>query len=57
MGIARSDLRAVVFGPAQFGGLGLTHLAALQGNTRLQYLLVNLRCGDATGRLVQIILE
>jgi hypothetical protein len=57
MGIARSALRAVIFGTAQFGGMGLTQLAAMQGHTRLQYLLVHLRCGDSTGRLMQILLE
>jgi hypothetical protein len=57
MGIARSAPRAVVFGTPQFGGLGLTHLAALQGHTRLKYLLGHLRCGDATGRLMQMLLE
>jgi hypothetical protein len=57
MGIARSALRAVIFGTAQFGGLGLTHLAAMQGHTRLQYLLGHLRCGKATGRLMQMLLE
>jgi hypothetical protein len=57
MGIARTAPRAVVFGTAQYGGLGSTHLAALQGHTRLQYLLVHLRCGDATGHLMQMLLE
>jgi hypothetical protein len=38
MGIARTAQRAVIFGTAQYGGLGLTHLAALQGHTCLQYL-------------------
>jgi hypothetical protein len=38
-----------VFGTSQFGGLRLTHLVALQGH--------NLRCGDATGRLMQMLLE
>jgi hypothetical protein len=33
MGIARTAPRAVVFGTAQYGGLGCTHLAALQGHT------------------------
>jgi hypothetical protein len=56
-GIARTAPIAVVFGTAQYGGLGLTHLAALQGHTRLQYLLGHLRCGDATGRLMQMLLE
>jgi hypothetical protein len=57
MGIARSAPRSVAFGTAQFGGLGLTHLAALQGHIRLQYLLGHLRFGDATGRIMQMLLE
>jgi hypothetical protein len=57
MGIARTAPRAVVFGTVQYGGLGLTHLAELQGKTCLQYLLGRLRYGDATGRLVQMLLE
>jgi hypothetical protein len=48
MSSARSAPRSVVFRTVQFGGLGLTHLAALQGYTRLQYLLAYLGCGDAT---------
>jgi hypothetical protein len=54
MGSARLDQRSVFFGTSQFGGLGLTHFAALQGHTRLQYILRQLRYGDATIRLVQI---
>jgi hypothetical protein len=57
MGIARTAPRSIVFGTSQFGGMVLTHLAALQGHTCLQYLLGNLRCDDATGRLVQMLLE
>jgi hypothetical protein len=57
MGIARTAPRAIVFGTAQCEGVGLTHLAALQGHTRLQYLLGHLRCDDATGRLMQMLLE
>jgi hypothetical protein len=57
MGIARSAPRTVVFGTAQFGGMGLTHLAALQVHTRLQYLLGHLRCGDAMGCLMKMLLE
>jgi hypothetical protein len=57
MGIARSSPKAVVFGTSQFGGLGLTHLAALQGHTRLHYLLGHLRFGDALERLMQMLLE
>jgi hypothetical protein len=57
MGIVRFATRAVVFGTSQFGGLGLTHLAAMQGHTRLQYLLGHLRCDDAMGSLMQMLLE
>jgi hypothetical protein len=57
MRIERSAPRKVVFGTKQYGGLGLTHLSALQGNIRLQYLLGNLRCGDTAGELMQILLE
>jgi hypothetical protein len=57
MGIARSAPRSVVFGTAQFRGLSLTHLAALQGHTILQYFLGNLRCEDAMGRLMKMLLE
>jgi hypothetical protein len=57
MGIAWTAPRSVVFGTAQYGGLGLTHLVALQGHTRLQYLLGHLHCGDATGSLMQMLLE
>jgi hypothetical protein len=57
MGIARTAPKAVVFGTVQCRGLGLTHLAALQGQPRIQYLLVHVRCGDATGRLIKMLLE
>jgi hypothetical protein len=57
MGISRTAPISIVFGTAQYGGLGLTHLAALQGHTPLQYLLGRLRCGDATGRIMQMLLE
>jgi hypothetical protein len=53
MGIHRKAHRSVVFGRAQFGGLGLEHLAAYQGYNRLQYLKGNLRCNSATGKLMR----
>jgi hypothetical protein len=56
MGIARTAPR-VVFGTAQYGGLGFTHLTELQGHTRIQYLQGHLLCGDPTGRLMQMLLE
>jgi hypothetical protein len=55
MGIARSAPRKVVFGTTQYGGLGMTHLSALQGNSRLQYLLGHLRCGDTTGAHANVV--
>jgi hypothetical protein len=57
MGIARSALRAVIFGTAQFGEMGISNLAVMQGHTRLQYLLGHLICGDANGILMKMILE
>jgi hypothetical protein len=42
MGIIRKAHRSVVFGTAQFGGLGLEYLAAYQGHIRLQYLIGHL---------------
>jgi hypothetical protein len=57
MGINRKGERAVVFGMAHFGGLGLDHLATLQGHSRLQYILVHLRCGDNTCQLMKMIIE
>jgi hypothetical protein len=57
MGINRKAARAVVFGTAQFGGLGLDHLTTLQGHSRLQYILGHLRCGDHTCRLMRMLIE
>jgi hypothetical protein len=57
MGINRKTARAVVFGMAQFGGLGLDHLATLEGHSRLQYILGHIRCGDHTGQLTRMIIE
>jgi hypothetical protein len=41
---------------AQFGGLGLEHLAAYQGHNRLQYLMGYLRCNNTTGKLMRSML-
>jgi hypothetical protein len=57
MGINRKESRAVVFGTAQFGGLGLDHLSTLQGHSRLQYLLGHIQCGHHTGQLMIILIE
>jgi hypothetical protein len=57
MGISRKSHRSVVFGTAQFGGLGLEHLAAYQGHNRLQYLMGHLRCNSTTGKLMRSMLD
>jgi hypothetical protein len=57
MGIRGKAHRSVVFGIAQFGGLGLEHLAAYQGHNRLQYLMGHLRCNITTGKIMRSILD
>jgi hypothetical protein len=57
MGISRKAHRSVVFGTAQFGGLGLEYLAAYQGHNRLQYLMGHLRCNSTTGKLMRSMLD
>jgi hypothetical protein len=57
MGINRKASRALVFGTAQFDGLGLDHLATIQRHIRLQYLLGHIRCVDHTGQLMRILTE
>jgi hypothetical protein len=57
MGISRKAHRSVVFDTAQFGGLGLEHLAAYQGHNRLQYLMGHLRCNSTTGKLMRSMLD
>jgi hypothetical protein len=57
MGIIRKAHRSVVFGTAQFGGLGMEHLAAYQGHDRLQYLMGHLRCNSTTGKLMRSMLD
>jgi hypothetical protein len=52
MGISRKAHMIVVFGTAQFGGLGLEHLASHQGHSRLQYLMGHLRFNGTTGKLM-----
>jgi hypothetical protein len=53
MGIIRKAHRSVVFGTAQFGGLGMEHLAAYQGHSPLQYLMVHLSCNSTTVNLMR----
>jgi hypothetical protein len=50
-------LIGVLFLAAQFGGLGLEHLAAYQGHNRLQYLMGHLRCNSITGKLMRSMLD
>jgi hypothetical protein len=57
MGIIRKAHRSVVFGTAQFGGLGLEHLAAYQGHSCLQYLMGHLRCNITTRKLMRSMLD
>jgi hypothetical protein len=57
MGINRSTSRSVVFGTSKYGGLGLDHLAAVQGFGQLQYVIGSLRTQDTTGDLYQMLLE
>jgi folate-dependent tRNA-U54 methylase TrmFO/GidA len=57
MGINRNTKRDVVFGTTKYGGLGLTHLAAVQGYGQLQYLLGHLRSDDTSGTLYRILME
>jgi hypothetical protein len=56
-GISRKAHWSVVFGMAQFGGLGLEHLAAYQGHSRLQYLMGYLICNSTTGKLMQSMMD
>jgi hypothetical protein len=57
MGIRRKAHRSVVFSTAQFGGLGLEHLASYQGHSRLQYLMGHLRYNSTTGKLMRSMLD
>jgi hypothetical protein len=57
MGISIKAHWSVVFGTAKFGGLGLQHLAAYQGQNRLQYLMGHLRCNSTTGKLMRSMLD
>jgi hypothetical protein len=57
MGINRNTKREVLFGTTKYGGLGLTHVAAVQGYGQLQYLLGHLRSDDTSGTLHQMLME
>jgi hypothetical protein len=57
MGVNRNTARTVVFGTSKYGGLGLDHLAAVQGCAQLQYLIGILRTQDTMGDLYQMLLE
>jgi hypothetical protein len=57
MGINRNTSRSVVFGTSTYGGLGLDHLAAVEGFGQLQYLIGSLPTQDTTCDLYQMLLE
>jgi hypothetical protein len=57
MGITSKPPRAVVFGTARYGGIGLDHLAAVQSNGKLQYLPGHLRCQYTTWQLIHMMME
>jgi hypothetical protein len=57
MGISRKAPRGVVFGTGQYGGLGLEHLAAYKGHSRLQYIMGHLSCNRTTGKLMRSMLD
>jgi hypothetical protein len=57
MGIHRKTARDVVFGTTKYGGLGLAHLAAVQGYGQLQYLPGHLRSEYTAGTLYRILME
>jgi hypothetical protein len=57
MKISRTPPRGIVFGTAQYGGLGLGHLAAYEGHSPLQYLMGHLRCDSTTGKLMCSMLD
>jgi hypothetical protein len=56
-GINKKVVRAVVFGTAHHGGLGLDHLATVQIYGQLQYLLGGIRCNGTTWQLARMMLE
>jgi hypothetical protein len=57
MGINRNTKREVVFGTTKYSGLGLAHLAAVQGYGQLQYLLGHFMSDDTSGTLYRILME
>jgi hypothetical protein len=56
-GVNRNTSMHMVSGTCKYGGLGLDHLAAVQGFTQIQYLIGSLRTHDTTGDLYQILPE
>jgi hypothetical protein len=57
MGVNRHTANTVVFGTRKYGGLGLDHLATVQGFVQLQYLIRSSRTQDTTGDMYQMLLE
>jgi hypothetical protein len=57
MVLNRNTSSSVVFGTSEYGGLGLDHLAVVQGFGQLQYLIGSLQTQDIIGYLYQMLLE
>jgi hypothetical protein len=57
MGISRKAHRSVVFGTAQYGGLGLEHIAYYQGYILLQYIMDHPLCNSTTGKMMRSMLD
>jgi hypothetical protein len=57
MGISSKAPRGVIFDTAQYSALGLEHIAVYQGHSRLQYLMVPLRCDSTTDKLMRSMLD
>jgi hypothetical protein len=57
MGIIRNTAKSVVFSTRKYVGLGLDHLATVQGFGQLKYLIGSLRTQDTTGDLYQMLVE
>jgi hypothetical protein len=53
MGIVRHAARKVVFGSAQYYGLGLDYLAIIQNYSHLQYLIDHIRSKSITNKLIR----
>jgi hypothetical protein len=57
MGINRNTARSAVFGTSKYVGLGIDHLAAVQGFGQMQYMIGSLWTQNTTGNMYQMLLE